>query len=54
MREIARRVNKNLSGDAAPYQGGFLEQHKVGKVIYAYRLNQKLVKLLLDFRKKLH
>ena len=59
LREIARRVNKNPGSVSRVMprliKEGFLEQHKVGKVIYAYRLNteNELVKLLIDFREKL-
>jgi len=59
LREIARRVNKNPGSVSRVLprliKDGILEQHKIGKVIYAYRLNTKneLVQLLIDFRKKL-
>ena len=59
LREIARRVNKNPGSVSRVLprliKDGLLEQYKVGKVIYAYRLNtnNELVKLLIDFRKKL-
>ena len=59
LKEIARIVEKNLGSVSRVIprllKDGFLEQHKIGKVIYAYRLNTKneLVKLLIDFHKKL-
>ena len=59
LREIARRVNKNPGSVSRVMprlvKEGFLKQHKVGKVIYAYSLNteNELVKLLIDFHKKL-
>lgn len=59
LREIARMVNKNPGSISRVMprllEEGFLEQHKVGKVTYAYRLNteNEVVKLLIDFGKKL-
>ncbi|RLI03808.1 hypothetical protein DRO38_02325 [Candidatus Bathyarchaeota archaeon] len=59
LREIARRVNKNPGSVSRVIprlvKEGFLKQHKVGKVIYAYSLNteNELVKLLIDFHEKL-
>ena len=59
LREVARMVDKNPGSISRVMprllKEGFLEQHKVGKVTYAYCLNteNEVVKLLIDFRKKL-
>jgi len=59
LREVARMVGKNPGSISRVMprllKEGFLEQHKVGKVTYAYRLNteNEVVRLLIDFRKKL-
>lgn len=59
LREIARMVEKNPGSISRVVprlvENGFLQQVKVGKVMYAYHLNtqNEIVKLLMDFCMKL-
>ena len=59
LREIARRVNKNPGSISrvmpALTENGFIEQIKVGKVMYVYRLNKEneVIKLIIDFNERL-
>ena len=59
LREVARLLEKNPGSVARALprlvEDGLVEQIRVGKNIYAYRLNQEneVVKLLLEFHSRL-
>ena len=59
LREIARMVDKNPGSISRVIpilvENGFVQQFKVGKVMYAYHLNSenKIVKIIIDFREKI-
>jgi DNA-binding transcriptional ArsR family regulator len=59
LREVARMVDKNPGSVSRVLprlvEKGFVEQIRVGKVMYAYRLNEEddIVRLLLQFRRRL-
>lgn len=59
LRELARMVDKSPGSVARVVprllEEGFLEQHKVGRVIYAFHLNteNEVVKVIMDCRRKL-